>query len=319
MPDSIRLPLEGSGRQRDMIWRITARSPARPVGMLLAGLILLFACRSAVAEPALWVARGPNATVYLFGTIHILKKYSPWRSPEIMRALAQSEELWLEIPDPGNRDVLTQARQLGLDPRHPLSSKISAPQRAHLDAAAKAAGMQEGEKALEPMRPWLAAVVLADAMIVHAGYDPEGGVDIQLRHQAVAARKAVRGFETASQQLHFLADMAPAVELQLLLSTLQDLDEGPQALDVLVDAWKRGDDAEIARTMIDPMRTLFPALYRVLLLQRNEAWADVIGQMVEGSGIKFVAVGAAHLAGPDSVLTALKRRGIEVERVGTTP
>ncbi len=287
--------------------------------MILAGLILLFACRSALAEPALWVAKGPHATVYLFGTIHTLKKYSPWRSPEIMKALAQSEELWLEIPDPGNRDVLTEARQLGLDPRHPLSSKISAPQLAQLDAAAKAAGMTEGEKALEPMRPWLASVVLADALLIHAGYDPDGGVDIQLLHQAVAARKAVRGFETASQQLHFLADMAPAVELQLLLSTLQDFDQSMQELEALVDAWRRGDDAEIARMMVDPMRKLFPALYRVLLVERNEAWADAIKQMVEGSGVRFIAVGAAHLAGPDSVLMALKRRGIEVERVGKAP
>jgi uncharacterized protein len=299
-----------------MIRNIAKRSLALPVGMIMAGVILLFACRPAAAEPALWVAKGPKATVYLFGTVHLLKRYTAWRSPEIMDALALSEELWLEIPDPGNtKDALTLMRQLGLDPRHPLSSKMPAPLLAHLDAAAKAVGMKEGEKTFEPMRPWLASVALSEALLAHAGYDPGSGVELQLLHQAVAARKPVRGFETTAQQLHFFADMAPAVELQLLESTLQDIDKGTQEFDAIVDAWMRGDDGEIARMLVDDARKPFPGLYRVILVERNEAWAKAIAQMVEGSGVKFIAVGAAHLAGPDSLQIALKRRGVEVERV----
>jgi uncharacterized protein len=300
-----------------MIGNSSKRPLASPVGLIMAGLILLFACRPAAAEPALWVAKGPNATVYLFGTIHVLKQYTAWRSPEVMNALALSDELWLEIPDPGNRgeDALTLARQLGLDPQHPLSSKMSAPQLAHLDAAAKAVGMKDGEKTLEPMRPWLASAALADLLLLRAGYDPDGGVELQLLHQALASRKPVRGFETLAQQIHFFADMPPAVELQMLQSTLQDFDKGTKELDALVEAWRRGDDGEIARMLVDEMRKPFPMLYRVLLIERNEAWANAIAEMLEVPGVKFIAVGAAHLAGPDSLQIALKQRGIEVERV----
>src|SRR5262249_59600627 len=100
-----------------MIGNLTKRSLALPVGMIMSGLILLLACRPAVAEPALWVAKGPRATVYLFGTVHLLKRYTAWRSPEIMNALALSDELWLEVPDPSDKgEMLTMARQLGLDP-----------------------------------------------------------------------------------------------------------------------------------------------------------------------------------------------------------
>jgi uncharacterized protein len=227
-----------------MIRNITKRSLALPVGMIMAGLILLLACGPAAAGPALWVAKGPKATVYLFGTVHVLKRYTAWRSSEIMNALALSEELWLEIPDPGNRnDTQTLMRQLGFDPRHPLSSKVSTPQLAHLDAAAKAVGLKEGEKTLEPMRPWLASVALAEALLAHAGYDPDSGVEIQLLHQAAAARKPVRGFETTAEQLHFFVDMAPPLQIQLLESTLQDFDQGPEYVEALIDAWMRGDDA----------------------------------------------------------------------------
>ncbi len=115
--------------------------------------------------------------------------------------------------------------------------------------------------------------------------------------------------------MHFLADLAPAVELQMLQNTLQDFDQGTRTLDTLVDAWMRGDDAGITRTIIDEVRGPFPALYRTLFVTRNEAWAAAIAQMLRGSGVKFIAVGAGHLAGPDSVEAMLKRRGIAVERV----
>ena len=291
---------------------------AMPVGMVMAGLILFFACRPATADPALWLAKGPKATIYIFGTVHTLKKNAIWESAEIANALARSEELWLEVPDPGNtKEAQRLTLQLGSDPQHPLSSKMSPLMLSHLDTAARAVGVKDGEKSLEPMRPWLASVALADELLVHAGYDTGSGVEPLLLRQAVAAGKPVRGFETMAQQLHFLADLPPAVELQLLQSTLQDSDQGPQAIDALVDAWMTGDEAGIARTIIDDLRKDFPTLYRVIVIERNEAWAEAVAQMVNGSGVKFIAVGAFHLAGPDSLQMALKRRGIEVERVGT--
>jgi uncharacterized protein YbaP (TraB family) len=281
-----------------------------------AGLLLLSGGTPARAEPGLWFAKGPNATIYLFGTIHVLRKNQAWETPDIANALAASQELWLEVPDPDNvKAVQPLIAQLGADPQHPLSTKLSPPVLAHLDEVAKSVGMHDGEQSLEPMRPWLAAVALEDALIVHAGYDPQSGVEPLLLRDAVKAGKSVRGFETLDQQMRFFADMPPAVELELLQNTLEDFDQGASKLDALVDAWMSGDDAAITRTTVDELRTPFPELYRTLVVQRNEAWADAIAQMLKGSGVKFIAVGAAHLVGPDSVQTALKRRGVDVERV----
>src|SRR5262249_31693535 len=46
-----------------------------------------------------------------------------------------------------------------------------------------------------------------------------------------------------------------------------------------------------------------------LLKNRNEDWAGKIEQMLKGSGVDFIAVGAGHLVGPDSVQTRLALRG----------
>jgi uncharacterized protein len=283
-----------------------------------AALALLVLCAPASAEPGLWVTKNAHARVYLFGTIHLLKKGQVWESPAIAAALAASQVIWLEVPDPDDQaEARKLTAQLGYDPQHPLSTKLPAPDLARLDAAAKSLGVNGGEKAFEPMRPWFVSVALEGALVAHAGYDPNSGVEQLLLHDESTVGKSIRGFETFEQQIHFFADMSPPLQIELLRNTLQDFAKGATQLDALVAAWIKGDDAAITRIMVDEVKRPFPNLYRTILVDRNVAWAGAIAKMLRGSGVTFVAVGAAHLAGPDSVQAALERQGIAVERVGT--
>ena len=160
--------------------------PLRPLGRrgirlsCVAALALSLIALPAFAEPALWVAKQGGATVYLFGTVHALKPELKWETPKIARAFAESQELWLEADDADAKTMQPIVAQLGIDRAHPLSSKLAAADVARLDAAAKAAGLP-GEAALEPMRPWLAALTIATLPIVKAGYDPAKGVDNVLK------------------------------------------------------------------------------------------------------------------------------------------
>ncbi|HUN47196.1 MAG TPA: TraB/GumN family protein, partial [Stellaceae bacterium] len=272
------------------------------VCLLATASVPVFLTTAAGADPGLWVAKGPSATVYLFGTIHLLRKDQVWETPAVAAALARSGELWLEVPDPNNaQKAHSLVQQLGFDRAHPLSGKLPPDMVTHLDNAAKSLGIAEGEKAFEPMRPWLVTLALGTAAVVHAGYDPASGVESALLRDASAAGIPVRGFETLDGQMHFFADMKPALQVELLQNTLQELDRGPEQLSSLIDAWLSGDDTAIAKTFVDEVKQPFPALYRTLLVDRNEAWAKTIATMLKGSGVRFVAVGAAHLAGPDSV------------------
>ncbi|HEV8014632.1 MAG TPA: TraB/GumN family protein [Stellaceae bacterium] len=278
---------------------------------------LLLVGGDAVAKPALWVVKGPKATIYLFGTIHILRQGQSWESPEIANAFAASRELWLEVPNADDTQaVQSLLRGLGLDQQHPLSTTLSPRDLAHLDNAAKNVGIAAGEKSLEPMRPWLASLALSDALLIHAGYDPASGVERVLQQEAAAANKTVRGFETLEQQMHFFADMPPQLQIDVLEDALSDADAGSSKLDGLVDAWLKGDQAGITHLIVDELKIPFPELYRTLLVARNEAWAAAIAGMLKEPGIRFIAVGAGHLAGPDSLRAKLAQRGIHVDAVG---
>jgi uncharacterized protein YbaP (TraB family) len=105
--------------------------------------------------------------------------------------------------------------------------------------------------------------------------------------------------------------MPESVQLAMLRSTLHDFDHASIELTQLIDAWKAGDVAAIARLEDEQMHQKEPMLYQRLLVQRNQNWAAKIGDLLgHEKGSIFIAVGAAHLAGPDSVQAQLQKLGI---------
>jgi uncharacterized protein YbaP (TraB family) len=280
------------------------------LAILAAGAVAAF---PAAADPALWVVRDEDSTIYLLGTVHVLRPDTVWRTPAIDRAMAESDALWIEVETDDPAAMQPLVARYGLDPARPLSSKLTPEQKARLDAAA--AGMGASGAALEPLRPWLAGLTLSVGPLVKAGYDPASGVESKLKAAARAAGKPIRTLETLEQQIGFFADLPPAVELAFLLSALDEMDTGPATLDALVAAWSAGDQEALNALMVSEMAADYPELYQALLVDRNKDWAGQIQILLAGKGVTVIAVGAAHLVGDDSVQVQLLARDIAVERL----
>lgn len=278
-------------------------------------VLALLVAAQVVAAPALWVAKSPTATVYLFGTMHVLPAGAEWHDPALDEALAASSKLYVEEDDDDPVTMQILVLQYGMDLWHPLSGKLDASERVRLNAAAKAAGIAGGAVALDSMQPWLAALTISLAPMLKAGLDPKSGADKQLQREFRAAGKPVGAFETAEQQIRRLADLPQAVQLNLLRSALDDYAEGPAQLDALTRAWLAGDVASISAHADLDMRRHYPQVYAAMLVERNHNFAGQIEGLLRQSGTVFVAIGAAHLAGPDSVQVELAKLGIRSERV----
>jgi uncharacterized protein YbaP (TraB family) len=290
------------------------RTLAAALGGVAAAALL--AAAPAASEPALWVVKDEDSTVYLFGTVHLLRSDTTWNTPRIQKAMEDSKELWLEIVDVDGQDQAKMQQlvaQIGLDPARPLSSKLNDAQKAKLAEVAAEYGVPVQN--LEPLKPWLAGLTFALLPLQKAGFDPNAGVDKLLKAQAEKEGDAIRAFETTEQQLRFFDNLPEAQQVAFLEQALEDAEEGVALLDKLVEAWAAGDSDTIGRILNDEMKTEAPELYDVLLTKRNEDWAGQIEKIMAGSGTHFVAVGAGHLAGPDSVQAKLAARGLKAERV----
>jgi uncharacterized protein YbaP (TraB family) len=281
--------------------------------LLIAAAVGLATGATVKAEPAMWVIRDADSTIYLIGTMHLLKHDTDWNAAKVKKAVHESTELWLEIADADNQAAMAPLMaKYGVDPTHPLSTKLDDEQRKRLEKTAATYGIPTAT--LEQLQPWLAAIVLAIGPIAKAGYDPKDGVERILTAQATAEGDKIRGLETAEEQFRILADMPEKEQVAFLMGILDDLDKGMELLDQLAKAWMDGDVDAIARLSVDEMKRESPAVYQKVIVQRNIRWSDKIAEMLKGSGVQQIAVGAAHLAGPDSVQVQLAKRGIKVER-----
>lgn len=287
---------------------------ARSVAAVSAAAATFAAPFSASAMPALWKAVGPTGgAVYLFGTVHVLRPDVKWRSPELEKAFSQSSVLWEEIDDADDPQAMQPLMlKYGVDPTHPLSSKIGDAGEKRLATVGAAYGVIPAQ--IEPLRPWLAGVTFTMLPLVKAGYDPKSGVDVKLKADAAEAKKPLRAFETAEEQIRFFADLPQDREVQFLMSTLDDVEKGPAQFDKLVDAWAAGDVKQLEALTNAEMREKYPDLYRILLVDRNLNMARQIKAQLDSGATVFVAVGAAHLVGPDSVQADLEKMGVKVVR-----
>lgn len=265
------------------------------------------------AEPAMWVVRDKDSTIYLIGTLHLLRHATDWDSAKVKKAVTESSELWLEVADIDDvASVTPLVAQYGLDLERPLSSKLTSTQAEKL--ARVAAGYGVPLASLEQVKPWMVAVMFAILPLQQAGYDQNAGIDRILKKQAESEGDKIFGFETAEEQVRFFAELPEREQIAFLDETLSDAEKGTAQLEKLARAWIDGDNETISNILVNEFKKDSPALYEKLVVQRNITWSKKVAEILKGSGVQQIAVGAAHLAGPDSVQMQLIRRGIKVER-----
>lgn len=313
--------------------------------LLSIGAALLFtvlACRPAGAHPALWVARSATATVYLFGTIHVLPEGVKWRGPTLSAALDASQSLYVEADDDTRAHTTALIYRYGIIRANPAGdpgqhddvriylhqdsdnyvsdwdrfvSMLGRAGIARLRSAAADARVPGGVRTLESMRPWLAALTLSNAATRRAGYLPRYGVGSALEREFKAQGKSVHSLETTHDQIAAFADIPTPDQLRLLDSVIDDRTRDDAQTSNVVREWLAGDATAIEASLVAPMRDGYPALYRSLLVDRNRRWALRIARLMRQHGTILVAVGAAHLVGPQSVQALLAGMGFRTERV----
>jgi hypothetical protein len=280
--------------------------------LLLALLTLGFAA-PAIAEPALWVIKDADTTLYVFGSLHALKPGVEWRSAKFDQAFEASAEVVFEAVVPDDPKALAPLIQtLGLDPTGGLSAKLAPDTRARLAEAASAYGLPPA--ALERMRPWLAATTLGSAPLLRSGWDPRLGPDLLLQVEAKAKGKAVLGLETVEQQARFLADLPEPRQIEALTATLDGLPGVVPRVEEVQAAWLAGDQARLA-ALGAPSRAIRDAAFDAIIrTDRNRAWAGWIKARLERPGMAMIVVGAGHLFGQDSLGEVLAQQGVLVQR-----
>lgn len=262
--------------------------------------------------PALYVVRDADSTMYLYGTVHMLPDGSEWASTAVRAALAEADEVWTETNfyDEARLRAYAEEFWAGLDTPAdiPLTQRLNPDQRRRMLTISKAMGISR--VMLDAMEPWEAALMLVGVEPTYA--TSAAGVDQQVVNTAL--RDGVRTNWLEEGSVAEMAALPEVVQLEFLLyiiegdQTDRDFFEGDRL-------WREGKVEELFTREIEPMRAAYPSLYSWIVVQRNTSWMDRLVREMEGAGVDFVAVGAAHLGGPHSLKAMFEQRGYIVERI----
>ena len=266
------------------------------------------------AKVALWQIADKAGSVrgYMFGTVHALPPNTQWLRPAISEALGSSDRLVMEIAEPLDQDVAGEAlaRLAGTAGLPPPSQRLPAPYREKLTSVYRKLDLTDADFA--DTESWAVALQLAAIAGQQAGAHPQSGAEPQLRK--LAGAKPIAGFETIDSQFGIF-DALPPREQQVLLQevTVEASSNKNEEAD-MVTLWLRGDDLGIAS---ETNRGFLAdaGLHQALLTNRNRAWAEQLDTMLNQGVKPFVAVGAAHLAGSDSLQRLMMARGWQIKRV----
>ena len=284
---------------------------------LLAPFFLLAAAPAQPpAHPALWKLADADTTIYLFGTMHILPAGTNWMDPGIKKAVDSSQALTLEaVLDQDPSLVATVLLKIGhAEGLPPLAERVPTDQRPQLAALVKASGLPPSF--LDGLKTWSAALMLTGAALQQIGVDAAAspGVEPQLTALFRSANKPVEGLETAELQLGYFDKLPESAQRAFLAATLDSPAKAKADFQRMLGAWEKGDALAIEKSFADDPE-FTPALRDLLIRQRDRAWADALAKRLDKPGTVFVAVGAGHLVGPDSVQKMLADKGLKVTRV----
>jgi uncharacterized protein YbaP (TraB family) len=294
---------------------------------VLAGSIFSTAHAQPAEKPVgmpMWVIRDDDSTIYITGTVHLLPDHAEWRDVRLEAAFAEAHELWLEVAEIGDPEAL----QRELEPLFeahaswdgpPLSSKLGPIDTAKLhEELALAGATPEFIARTEIKQPWFATFALGREDYFGGDHKNDNGIDINLARMAKARGIPVRGLETVEDQI--LLGLGMTYEQQIIeLRSRLHMPPNMKAMmgrvaDTAFGGWVRGETNMIGALQVFMLTGLGRESYDALLRDRNETWADTVEEILDGSGVSFIGVGAAHLVGPDSLPTLLTERGLEVSR-----
>ena len=263
----------------------------------------------------LWKVTSDKGSVYLLGSIHLLKSRDAKLKPIIDETFKKAKRLAFEVDltdeNPEKIQKLILQKGINLDGKT-LQQKVS--KEAFQLATVWANDLGIDVKVLMPLKPWLAGLTLTVMTLQKLGYDPESGVDRQLAGRAKLANKPVSGLETHESQFDVFDRLSPALQEMMLRQSLKEVEQIGGLVDDMVRAWREGDLAAAEKLFLGSMKE-FPEIQEKLLDERNRNWLPQIEKFIDGGEDTLVVVGAAHLVGKNGVIELLKARGHKLEQM----
>jgi uncharacterized protein YbaP (TraB family) len=281
--------------------------------LLLAALVLWTCTLPSRADTplhSLWELHGRHNTVFLLGSIHVLRPGDYPLSPAVMQAYASSKSLVMEINLADLDMEQMQAEMLAsamLPEGNSLPAVLGPKRYSRAESLARDVGVELAT--FDQFAPWFAAEAISQLQLLQLGFQPTSGVEMYFLERARNDGKSIAGLETVHDQIALFEGLSMDAQAEYLVSSLEQAHELPKQVDDMVHAWQRGDTAWFDDQLKSELGR-DPVLYQSVLAARNRKWIPKIEALLNDDKNYLVIVGTGHLVGRNSVIDLLKKDGV---------
>lgn len=272
------------------------------INKLWVNMLALTLSLPAFSEPLVWQVSNGVTEFRITGSIHVGSQALYPLPKEIEHFLPTSKGLIIEAD-------LTESSEVQYPiPRYTSEQVLDKEQKAALEQIARTLNLPLDQVLLSP--PWVSALTIQIAQIAQLGYHAELGVDNYLIELAKQHQLPLIPLESVQFQINLLANM-PQDGKELLISALEQYAEGEQQLSCLIESWSKGDGSNLGK--FADVSELSPQLEKVMMTDRNHAWAEQLEQRAQQQPGKYtVVVGTLHLVGKENLLELMEAKGFRV-------
>ncbi len=251
-----------------------------------------------------WKAQRGAAVLWLCGSLHTLRASDYPLPAPYLSAFGEAKRIVMELPPdykPG-----AAMRKMGWLSDDRLLKDAVAPEtwRVITEWTARS-GIPLSS--IESLKPWTAALTVAEASQKARDFDPEDGMEPWFR--ARLGRIPAEGLETPEGQLGLFDSLSPEAQEKMLTLTLKEEATGISRIDRMVSGWSEGDAEQLA-AIIDEGFAEMPELKRQLHGDRHRAWLPRLEALLGGNETVMVLVGCGHLVGKGSLVDLLRQKGV---------
>jgi uncharacterized protein YbaP (TraB family) len=264
---------------------------------------------------SVWKVTDGGSSVYFGGTIHILKAENFPLPPQFYKAYVAADKLVFETdiesaqtPDFQQKMRSQMILKDGTTLQTRLNDKTYSALKKHMDLK----GIPITN--FHPLKPSMVAITITMMEYQANGFDQDG-VDQIFAGKAKEDGKQIEWFESIQEQLDFIVNIGGDDDNAMINYTLGEIQTLPASIDDMLSSWRDGDLDKLNKKVVEPMRESSPEIYASLIIQRNQNWMPKIMAMLKDKPTEFVLVGAAHLAGKDSIFAKLEAKGYKIEKV----
>ncbi len=263
----------------------------------------------------LWRLESGANTVFLMGSVHVLRPGDHPLPEAFESAYAQSDVLVMEL-DMDDLDPLrdfTLFRERGmLENGQTLENVMGASD--FQEVSKKASALDIDLKMLQHVKPWYAAITVDQLRLIRLGYTPNLGVEMYFTRKARLDHKEILGLETTEYQIGLFDEMTTDTQEAFLLASLDDRSAYETRMNVVIEAWRNGETDRLYGALhVDFVD--YPELYQALIVTRNRNFTREIVKLLDEKRNYLVIVGAGHLIGEEGIIRMLEDRGISADQL----